>query len=242
MLNVLIVDDEYYCRKILKKKIKMCEESINIVGEKSNIEETITFFKQRNQKIDILFLDIEMPNGTGFDLLERMPNIDVEVIFTTSYHEFALRSFRYNVIDYLIKPIKKAELDRAIKKVKERFLNKDTTTRQPIYKTTHFGKVSFPTSTGIEFVPFKDIIHCEASGAYTFVYIYKQPKITVSKNLAFVEEQLSEEMFLRISRSHLINLAYLKNYDRSGYITLEDGTIIEVPRRKRDDFLNFFKR
>ena len=247
MLNVLIVDDEPHCRTILKKKIRLCDESMNIIGEKSNIEETIAFFEREKQAIDVLFLDIEMPNGTGFELLERLPRIDFEIIFTTSHHEFALDAFRYNVLDYLIKPIKKEELDRAINKIKERHKQekKGLSSQKKVAallaerkQNQQFDRIGLATTTGIEFVPIKEILYCKADGAYTSVYLnHKKKPVVISKNLGKLEEVLPENLFFRISRFYLINLKRIQRYERAGYIIMEDGTEIIVPKRKRDDFL-----
>ena len=238
-LNAVIIDDEPMCRHTLRQKLKKCDSSINIVAETSSLKQSITYLKDNKATIDVLFLDIEMPDGTGFDLLKALGPNNLEVIFTTSHHRLALNSFEYNVTDFLIKPIKENSLKRAIQKVKKRRFFADSNRAGLAYEPIHFDKVGFPTLMGMEFVSIKNITYCEAAGSYTTINIKEQKDIIVSRNLLFIERKLPEEVFFRVNRSNLINLAHVKSYQRSGHIVMEDGTIITVSKSKRDDLLNF---
>jgi len=244
MLKCIIVDDEERSRLSLKILVQDFCDDVEVVALCASVDEALTAIEE--QRPHILFLDIQMDGETGFDLLERIKNIDFEIIFTTAYTEFALKAIKFSAIDYLLKPIDTEELKSAVDKVEKR-VNGSVTTRlenlvQNLKANTNNQrfKLALPSSEGLVFVKVDDIMYCEASSNYTVIYLMDGKSHIVSRTLKEYEDLLGDQNFFRIHKSYLINLNAIKKYVRGdgGYVVMNNDKSLDVAKRKKDEFLS----
>lgn len=243
--KAVIIEDEKKSREALKNLItEFCPE-ISISGMAESVESGLAVIKTHHPAI--VFLDIEMQTGTGFDLLEKIPNPEFEVIFTTAYEQYALKAIKFSALDYLLKPIDIAELKAAVKKVTEKeTANKRNEKIEQLIKNLNNKqqpKITLSTSEGLVFVSVHDIIRCEAQGAYTTFYLKGKKPIMVSKNLKEYENMLTDYNFFRIHNSHLINLAEIEKYIKSdgGYVIMNDQSKVVISNARKDEFMEIIK-
>ena len=240
-IGALIIDDERRSRDTLRGMLeKYCDNDVEIRGEADGMRTGIEAINKLNP--EVVFLDIQMPDGSGFKLLELLEEINFEVIFTTAYDQFAIKAIRYSALDYLLKPIVPAELRNAVAKVVRK--KSDGTINKHIRvllenlkdNTLSSKRIVLSTSEGMHIIDVKDIIRCESDDYYTRFFIRDRKPILVSKTLKEHEEMLSEYGFLRPHKSHLVNISYIKSFIKTdgGYILLNDGTTVPVSRRKRE--------
>lgn len=246
MLNCIIVDDEPGNTRVLRKMLgEFCPDT-QVMGEATNAAEAEKIIRERSP--DLVFLDIEMPYGNAFDLLERLMPVKFEVIFVTAFNEYSLKAFKYNALDYLLKPVNIPELQTAVIKASERLRlldsNRQLTNllanlKQP---DTRLHKLAIPTMGGLLFIPIDTITRCEASGGYTSIYLKNGEKVFSSKNIKEYEELLPASTFLRVHNSHIVNLLCVRKYHkgRGGTIEMEDHSMIEVAIRRRNEFFSRF--
>lgn len=246
MIHAIIVDDEPRNIRILKNLLEEFCPEIIVAGEATGTEEAIKVIRENEP--DLVFLDIEMPFGNAFDLLDKLMPVNFQVIFVTAFDNYALKAFRYYAIDYLLKPVDIDELKTAVKKAAERWKEKNMAHKLDAFLQTikpgksSAQKIGLPTNDGLVFTNIEDIVRCEASGSYTIIYLQDKQKFIVSKSLKEYEDLLPEDSFCRIHHSHIVNLSFVKKYfkGRGGYVEMNDQTTIEVATRKRDDFLSKF--
>jgi two-component system LytT family response regulator len=247
MINCLIVDDEPGNIRILRKMLEEYCPQVVVMGEALNPDEAETLIQKLEPRL--VFLDIEMPFGNAFDLLDRLMPVSFEIIFVTAFNDYALKAFKYSALDYLLKPINIKELCHAIEKVSEKIRLRSSSTqlanllanlRQP---DVNSYKIALPTIDGLDFVLVDQIIRCEAVGGYTAFYLKTREKIVSARNIKEYEDLLPPSLFLRVHNSHIINLMYIKAYHkgRGGYVEMEDGTTIELAIRRKKEFLNRFR-
>ena len=242
-LNTIIVEDEFHGRETLKNLIDIYCPSLAVIGMAATITEGIGLLKVHSP--DLVFLDIEFKNGSGFDLLKRVDDLDFEVIFTTAYKDYAIKAIKFSAIDYLLKPIDVDELQSAVIKVLEkkralRYNKKLEVLLNNIgNKDSQGHSITLSTSEGYEFINVNDIHYCEASGSYTNFYIAQDKKLLVSKHLKEYEILLSDHGFMRVHQSFLINLSQVKRYVKSdgGYIVMKNGGIVNISSKKKEAFL-----
>ena len=247
MISCIIIDDEPGNIRVLKKLLQeFCPETI-VSGEASDAEQGERIILKLQP--DLVFLDIEMPYGNAFELLDRLMPVKFGVIFVTAFNDYTLKAFKYSALDYLLKPVNIEELREAVKKASERQRLRDTNQqlnnllanlREP--QPSSF-KLALPSMEGLIFVPMDTITRCEASGGYTLFYLKNGEKILSAKNIKEYEEILPASTFLRVHNSHIINLMYIRKYHkgRGGCIEMEDQTIIEVASRRKNEFLSRFR-
>jgi two-component system LytT family response regulator len=230
MINSLIIDDEAKAISLLRKQLtKHCTE-VEVMAEAQRIDEAVPLIKLHRPQL--IFLDIEMSGGTGFDLLEKIQERNFHVIFVTAHSEFAIKAFQFSVTDYLLKPVNITLLKQAVQRVKNII---DASTSN-IFEQT----LRIPSTNGIVvFTYITNIIRLEADGPYTHIYITDGKHYMSSHNLKQFEEHLDSTLFLRVHRSHLINRNKIKSIiDKQGLqIQMVDGITIEVPRRNKQDVL-----
>ena len=228
-MRTILIDDEKKSLNVLKNIIEEYCKDVEIIAIADNVENGITLIKKHRP--DLIFLDIEMKTASGFDLLERLGNFEFEVIFTTAYEQYAIKAIRYNSLDYLLKPVDVAELKSAIAKVSQKIAKK---TGNEIGLSSQ-SKITISTSEGVYFVELKNIIRCEADGAYTNIFLLDKRKITVSKNIKEYELLLQNNHFVRIHNSHIINLYEVDKYLKSdgGQVVLKDGNILPLSINKK---------
>ncbi|MBL7918174.1 MAG: response regulator transcription factor [Bacteroidia bacterium] len=247
MLNTLIIEDEQKSVDVLMKIIeKNCPE-LKIIGTAKNVTQGVEMIKAL--KPELVFLDITMPDGSGFDLLEKVQGQKFDLIFATASNEYAVRAFKYSACDYLLKPIDIDELKAAVKRVLERKSNEPDMQNlnfliQQLKKSDdNFQKITLPTGNAYEIVNVKDIIRCEADGSYTYFYLSDKRKLMVSASLKHYEELLPEADFIRVHHHNLINMNHVVRFlkEDGGYAIMSDGSKIEVSRRKKDLFMDRLK-
>lgn len=238
-ITCVVIDDEPRGRETLINFIgKYCPQ-LELTGTAEDVASAQVLLE--NNAPQLVFLDIEMPDGTGFNLLEKLTNIRFKVIFVTAYQEYAIKAFDYSAIDYLLKPINPEQLVKAVDKAIQTNKLDDISEKLEVLlsNTNKVTKIALPSSTGIRFANIKDIVRCESENNYTFVYLEDGSATLVTRTLKEYEEMLKEHGFYRVHKSHLVNLRKISNYIRGegGQVVLDDGSEIEVARRRKDGLL-----
>ncbi len=241
-MKALIIDDEEESRNLLEKSIASYCRDIAVVGMASSGEEAYKLILQQNP--DLIFLDIEMPNGSGFDLLKKFRDISFEVIFVTGFDHYALNAIKFNCLDFLLKPLNIDELIEAVEKARVQVENKDLKKRinnllANLKQPAANNKIALPTIEGIEFLPVNSIIRLEANGPCTWIYADGQKKILSSKILKEFEQLLGGFSFFRTHRAHIVNLEFVHKFIKTegGYLIMSDNTNVPVSRRNREALL-----
>jgi two-component system LytT family response regulator len=249
MTTCIIIDDEQYCIDSLRLKLEDYQDRLKLVGYTTDAFASVDMIKQLRP--NLVFLDINLGTTNAFELLEKWPQPHPKIIFTTAYDHFAIKAFRYNAIDYLLKPVDSMELEEALNKVlvQDLLLPQLEQMKQTVdylnRKTSGLQKIALPTLSGFELVALQDLVRLEAASNYTHFYLNNGSKITTSKTLKEYEEMLEDEQaFVRIHQSHIINLAYVKNFTRgrTPVVTLSNGQQLDVSATRRDLFDDKFKR
>ncbi|MBL4648629.1 MAG: response regulator transcription factor [Aureispira sp.] len=239
MIDTVIIDDEQGAQITLMKFLQMHCPDVNVVGVADGVEEGLKLIASK--KVDLVFLDIKMNDGTGFDLLKRLPKVNFNLVFTTAYDEYALKAFKYSAIDYLLKPIDPLELIDAVGKVQQssnKNSAKSVDSMFELYKENKFDKIAIPSVDEFHFVRISEIIRCEASSNYTIIYLGTGKRIIAPKTLKEFEELLAPEGFFRVHQSHLINLSHIQQFMKTkNRIRMGDGSEVEVSRRKKTLFM-----
>jgi two-component system LytT family response regulator len=243
--RALITDDEADARSIIKRFLQQTFPEILVAGEATGKAQAVELINRH--KIDLLFLDIELEDGTGFELLDSLPEINFKVIFTTAHNDFAIKAFRYNAIDYLLKPIDPDDFITAVQKAQQHIdlgiLRRQFDQLLTTAKQKSFDRITLTTSSGHVFAQTKDIIRIETYGNYSFVFLSASERLLVSRNLKEFEEMLPEPDFFRIHQSHIINTGHVKKYikDDGGYVVMADETKIPISRRRKEEFMSVLK-
>lgn len=243
MITAVIVEDETKSREVLETLVKTNCPDVQVVATADSVASGLELIRKVNPKL--VFLDIEMADGSGFDLLEQLPQAGFDVIFTTASDQHALRAIKYSAIDYLLKPIDGDELKAAVEKIVKKQSGNDNLEnlkfllqnfRMP---SEQYTKITLPTGNAYEIVNVKDIIRCEADGSYTSFFLENKKKLLVSASLKHYEDLLPENDFIRVHHHHLININHVVRYLKTdgGYAVMTDGSQIEISRRKKDAFL-----
>jgi len=247
-INALIVDDEQKSRSSLRKLLTDFCTGVTVVAEASDINAAQSLIE--NLKPNLVFLDVEMPFGNGFDLLERLPGIDFEVVFITAYSQYAVDAFKYASVDYILKPVDIDTLTRAVERVKEHLRNKQSIFNyklllQQVQKQTD-GDIRIQLSAIREqhLVKCSEIICCVADGSYTYVYMTDGRKFYSSRNLKQFVEELPASIFYRIHNGHLVNMNHVEKIIKGhgGSVVMSDGKELEIAVRRKEDFLQVLKQ
>lgn len=243
MLRAIVIDDIEKIRKDNIAIIKSACPGISIIGQADSVASGIKLIKQVAP--DLVFLDVEMPDGTGFDLLQKLSSINFKVIFITGYEDFAIRAFRFSAIDYLLKPLDSKELVDAVKKVEDS-MSKEVLDMKlhnlfsNLERPKNLQKLILKTADKIYSVNIQDIINCESDKNYTTFHFINAPKLVVSTNLKEYETLLSPHNFFRTHKSHLINMAYFDHFIKSeggNTIVMKNKIAIPLSVRKKEEFL-----
>ncbi|HEY8399674.1 MAG TPA: response regulator [Cytophagaceae bacterium] len=240
MRKAIIIDDEKKSRITLRNQLEKYCENIQIIAEADSVQSGINEITRHNP--EVVFLDIQMPDGTGFDLLNSFNEINFKIIFITAYDQFAVKAFKFSAVDYLLKPVDPDQLVAAVKKLEkmDELTEMTSKLRLLMENKLNIKKIALPTFEGIKLAKIDEIIRCEADSNYTTIYITNNRKIVVTRTLKEYEELLSGFDFVRIHKSHLINLRFVDKYvsGDGGYVIMEDGSQVEVARRRKDVLLN----
>ena len=242
-MTAVIIDDELSAREALRSLIetfitgvKIVDEADCVVSGKKAIE---------THQPDIVFLDINMPSGTGFDLLEQLEQINFFLVFVTAYDQYAIKAIKFSALDYLLKPVDLQELRSTIDRI-QKLNSSGNNNYKPLlenYRNNTIAKsldtIALPTIEGFDIVKIKDIIRCEGERNYTTIFFTNGSKLVISKTLKEYEKLLQEHNFLRIFQSHLINLTFVKKYirGRGGFVLMADDKQIPVSREKKAELL-----
>ena len=246
MINVVVVDDEpYACKSMVLLLEKHCPE-VTIVAACTSAVEAAKII--RDKKPHVVFLDIEMPHINGFELLELLAPIYFQVIFTTSYDQYAIKAIRFSAFDYLLKPIDKDELTAAVKKLTERLpastpQQLDLLRSQLQQPRPLANRIALPTQEGLQLIVVDNIICCSANSNYTIFILREKQKLIVSRTLKEIEEMLEDHPFLRVHHSYLVNLNEIKTYTRGegGSLAMSDGTVVDVSRSRKEMLLKILQ-
>ncbi len=243
-MKAVIIEDEQKSRDMLADILKKNFPQIAILGLGKNVAEGVELIQ--TLKPNLLFLDISMPDGTGFDVLEKVQGAKFDIIFTTATDKHALKAIKYSACDYLLKPIDIDDLKVAINRlIEKRSYNMPSMDNlqfliQNLKRADdNYNKITLPTGNAYEIINIKDIIRCEADGSYTNFYLVGGKKLMVSASLKHYEDLLPENDFIRIHHHHLINMNHVVRFLKvdGGYAIMSDNTQLEISRRKKDAFL-----
>lgn len=241
-MKAIIVDDEKDGVKSLISLLKLYCPQVDVIATAYSAKEGIELV--RSHKFDVLFLDIKMPQASGFDLLNALDEIDFEVIFITAYDHYAIRAFRFSAIDYLMKPVDETELADAVEKVRTRIRVKNRPApalnevkANLTHKSKNLETIAISTADSIIIIDTKDIIMITAEGSYSRIALATGEKILASKLLKDFDELLEDQGFFRIHKSHLINLKQMKKITKQdgGYIIMSDGSEVEIAQRRKNE-------
>ncbi len=242
MIKAVIVDDEINNQELISNLLKSYVENINVVGLANSVESAYKTISEQNP--DLVFLDIQMPDGTGFDLLKKFEKINFKIIFVTAHQEFAIEAFKYSAVDYILKPLAPAQLLAAVKKMEDAMSSEELNIKlktllsniaEPIKNKK---KIVLKTMERIYSVDLDDIIRFESDGGYTKVYLLDGKRIMVSKTMKEFDDLLLDVGFLRVHHSHLINMNHLFCFEKTeGHVVMKDDSIVPVSNRKKDHLM-----
>ena len=242
-LTSIIVEDEETSREILKNYIKKYCPNVVVLGEASNVEEALVLI--RNNDLDLVFLDVEMPYGNAFDLLDKVGDVNFETVFVTAYNHYAIEALNAHASYYLMKPISIDELIKAVDYVTEIRTKENALQDEVLVPKTNSisGKITIPQLDGFEILNTVDILYCKADDNYTEIYLNNNKKKLVSKTLKYFEDALTESTFARVHKSYLVNVNEVVKYlkGKGGSVLLSNGKEIMVSASKKAQLLSYFK-
>ncbi|MDI9340004.1 MAG: LytTR family DNA-binding domain-containing protein [Sediminibacterium sp.] len=248
MLSVLIIDDESHSRDTIRAIVTDYSNNARVIGEAANIKDGIQAVKDLSP--DVILLDIQLGDGSGFELLNKIYPTNAIVIFITAHEEFAIKAFKTTAIDYLLKPVDIKELKQALIKAGEQKDKKSIEAQLNILlanfnnlsnKTPASHKIVIKTTDQIHILTPNEIIHLESDNNYTRFYLVNKTTLLVSKTLKEYEEILDKTSFIRIHQSHIVNMMYASRFDKrnGGFLVLKDNTNLPVSTRKKDELVNY---
>lgn len=247
MIKTIIIEDEQQSAEVLELMLQKFSDIIEVVAVCNTPAKGIECIQKKSP--DLVFLDIEMPRMNGFEMLKKLGPIDFEIIFTTAYNKYAINAIKMSALDYLLKPIDKEELAKAIKKCQQSLeqknmgykmdvLLKNLSQHNALEKTLTLASLD-----GVRFIKMKDIIRLEANGRYTKFYLTNKEVIVSSRTLGDFEETLSANEFFRIHETHIINLLYIDRFHKgNNYVLLSDKTELPLARRRKEEFLKLIPK
>lgn len=245
MIRTIIIDDERSCIKTLVADLERHCPQVQILQQCESAKDGLKAIQQLDP--DLVFLDINMPWMSGLELLEVVGEINFDVIFTTAHDQYAVKAFKLSAIDYLLKPVDQEELIAAVRKVetKRTGVSKEQLEQlqENISPSAPLRKIGIPSREGIDFVPIQEILYCEASSNYTYVYLQNGRKLLSAKTLKEFEYLLENDGFCRIHQSNLINLNHLLKYYRGdgGYVIMSNQASLNVSRSKKEELISRIK-
>ncbi|MFK7775082.1 MAG: LytR/AlgR family response regulator transcription factor [Saprospiraceae bacterium] len=245
-MNAIIIDDEQKAVQILSSLLQEYCPQINILDTANSLETGLHSISTHQP--DLIFLDIEMPGGSGFDLLKKLPHLNFEIIFVTSHEDYAVEAIKFCAIGYILKPIREIELLAAVNQANFRINQKEENSRNKQLlqnlnnPQSQNNRIGIPTSRGLEFVETGTIIRCEGVQRCTKLILKENKSILSSYNLGEFRKLLEAYHFYSPHKSHLISLNHIVRYDKEGTIEMTDGVAVPVARRRRQDFLEKMTR
>lgn len=234
-MQVAIIDDEKKGRETLKNFIKTYCSDLEIVGEAMNVAEGIAMIADKQP--EVVFLDIEMPDGTGFDLLSAIQQINFQVVFVTAFDQYAVKAFQFSAVDYLLKPVNPSLLMQAVDKLRKRLSIDQLNLKLDVLLNNKkkLDTLALPTAEGVHMTKIDQITRCAADNNYTTFYLADGSQIIVSRTLKEYSDLLEEFNFYRVHQSHLVNLDFVDKYisGEGGYLIMNNGDSVDVSRRRK---------
>ncbi|MDX9694940.1 MAG: LytTR family DNA-binding domain-containing protein [Bacteroidales bacterium] len=246
-LKAIIVEDELASRETLTSYlIKYCPD-VELIAEADSVKSGLEAIKKH--KPDVVFLDIEMPFGNAFDLLEQIEKVDFEVVFVTAYSNYAIQALNMSASYYILKPISIDELVKAVEKITQKRAEQEMPVHSKVLLENiqavnkHNHKIVLPQLNGFDVVKINDIIRCQANDNFTEFYLTNGTKKLISRTLKFYEDLLQDFDFVRVHKSHLINMQYVVKYlkGKGGQVEMTDGSVVDVSVNQKASFLEKFK-
>lgn len=234
-ITCIITDDEPKMVELLADSVSDLYPEIEIAGKYNNWKEALSGIK--STKPDILFMDISMPEKSGFDLLELMPNHTAQIIFVTAHTEFAIEAFDFDVCGYVLKPVNDKQLVKAI----DRAISRIEKNKNSEHQDSKNEKIGIPDDGGIRYININNIIYCETHNRYTKV-VTTEGEILSSYNIGKYHETLTQDFFFQLHRSFIVNLNHIKRYDASGMVIMNNGTEIPIAKAHKELFLQMFHK
>ena len=251
MITTILIDDDQNLRNGMKMLLERYAPELSIIGEADSVESGVD--AMRSLQPQVVFLDIQLGDGTGFDILESIANQNGKssshIVFITAHEQYAIKAFRFSALDFLLKPVDPEELKKVIEKIKGvldknvDYAHIDLLLENIRKKVDNFKRIALSTAEGIHLFEISDIIRCESEDNYTTFYIKNSKPIVISKTLKEYEDLLTEHGFERIHQSHLINLSYLKSYIKKdgGYVVMADNSNLPISQRKKERLQEILK-
>ena len=247
MFTTLIVDDEAHARESLSKMLSLNFPEIQVLGTASSADEA--YEKIIKLSPDLLFLDVEMPNGTGFDLLTRFAKPTFKVVFVTGFDQYALNAIKFSALDYLLKPVNARELKETVDKATSQMANQNglgdlknllSTLQNP---RSRKNKLAIPTQQGLEMIEIQEIMRCEAANGYTIIHLRNEKPILSSRDLKTYQELLEDYDFFRIHDSHLVSHLHIQKIlnEDGGIAVMSNEAKLPIARRRKSEFLEWLK-
>jgi len=238
-MKAIVVDDETKSRNTLMASLKKYTPEVEVVADAASVVEALK--KINKFQPDLLFLDVQLPDGSGFDILELLPNLSFKIIFVSAYDKYAIDAFKFSAIDYLLKPVEPDLLIKAVEKSnKENKLESlEGKLNVLLGNRKQIEKIALPSTNGLELVKVEEIIYCQADSNYTIFHLQNKQQIMVSRSLKEYDEILTPLGFYRIHQSYLVKLSFVKKYIKGegGSVILENGKELDVSRRRKDGFI-----
>ncbi|WP_347921773.1 LytTR family DNA-binding domain-containing protein [Pontimicrobium sp. SW4] len=240
--RAILIDDEVNSLEILEYELLNLNRDIEIVAKCSDARKVANIIE--SEKPNLVFLDIEMPWLSGFEVLDQLTYLDFNLVFVTAYNQYAIKAFKYLAYDYLLKPVNGTELKNTLERIDTKSNNLQKEELKSILNlltenNLKLERIPFPTQKGIEFIRVNDIIRFQADSNYTEIHTTDSKKTTISKTLKSIEELLDKNQFIRVHQSHLINLSKLASYikEDGGYLKMLDNSIVPLSRSRKSLFL-----
>jgi len=243
MISIVVIDDEPRARETIINLLNLSPVELTVAGEADSVQsgyETINLTSP-----DLVLLDINLPDGSGFDLLKMFEQISFRVIFITAHNEYAIRAFKYSAVDYIMKPITAGELFRALEKAEAEISREETVIKLGalLKNLEKLKKIVLKTAESIHILNVSEIIRCEADVNYTTFYLSNGKKLLVSKPLKEYDQLLAPAGFFRTHQSHLVNLDHMLRYEKTegGYLVMDDNSTVPVSTRKKEELFRLFE-
>ena len=245
-IKAILIDDERKPRELLRLKLQEYKPEVKILAEAETID--MGYEKIHQMMPDLVFLDVNMPGGSGFELLKRFDKLPFEVIFATGYDEFALEAIKYCAIGYLIKPYKTSDLIKSVDEAKYRISLKNFHERYQNF--THLfnsdvkkeDNITVSTSGTFKVIKIENIVRCEGWDKYTNIFLKDGEKILSTCNIGKYWKSLEQHGFFHCHKSHIINKKFVRTYDKKGNITMDDNTLVPLARRRKSEFLSMMQQ
>lgn len=242
MIKAVLIDDVTAALRMLETDLRTYCPDVAIIGKASSVVSAAKLLREVNP--DVVFLDIELEDGSGFDLLEILPGVNFKIIFVTASDQHAIRAFRFSAIDYLLKPVNAEELKQAVQKA----VRSDTKEKVDVLldhysQKTDSNRIALHSSDEIRIVQIDDIVRCQSDNNYTYFHFIYQPKFLVTQTLKSFDQLLAEKGFLRVHQSHLVNIQHISSYIKTegGYLLMSDHSQVPVAVRKKAEVLELLK-